>query len=71
MFTQQTTTTPQFSNFWEKKKPFSHFLFKEMLLFRLNEPKPVSHPNGLSTDRNGKHLPASLTGRAQLEEQKQ
>lgn len=42
-----------------------------MLLFRLNEPKPVSHPDGLSTDRSGKHLPTSLTGRAQLEEQKQ
>jgi len=37
----------------------------------LNEPTPVSRPNGLFTDRGGKRLCGSLTGAAQLEEQKQ
>lgn len=71
MFTQQTTTTPQFSNFWEKKKFLLTFSAEGNVTLRLNEPKSVSHPNGLFTGRSGKHLPASLTGRAQLQEQKQ
>lgn len=32
MFIQQTTITPQFYDLLEKKKSFSHFLFKETLL---------------------------------------